>query len=307
MENLELLVTLWPTFPHFKRFAHDARLSGIRLNSAMIHKNILEKELETAQESAGQVPLYFDIKGRQLRVKHVYDNKENLELELSRPISVKTPTVVLFKAGADYALLKNIKNGTHLIFEGGPEYCVRDGESLHIRDSSLSVGGPLLLDYEIEKIEKSRKAGFTRYFLSYTESQKDIDEFREYVGDSEIFAKIESKKGMMYVANSFQKEDNLFLLAARGDLFVELDKPHHIMDAVRLIIEKDPEAGVGSRLLLSTIHDEVPSCADLSEMAWLYDIGYRKMMLCDELCLKENLLARAINVFESFRKDYARD
>ena len=34
--KLELLVTLWPSFPHFERFATDTRLHGIRLNSAMI-------------------------------------------------------------------------------------------------------------------------------------------------------------------------------------------------------------------------------------------------------------------------------
>jgi hypothetical protein len=31
------------------------------------------------------------------------------------------------------------------------------------------------------------------------------------------------------------------------------------------------------------------------------------MMLCDELCLKDELLSRAVNVFEAFRQDYAKD
>lgn len=77
------------------------------------------------------------------------------------------------------------------------------------------------------------------------------------------------------------------------------------MAALKLIVEKDSEACVGSRLLLSVITEPVPSCADFLELAWLYDIGYRKMMLCDEICLKEGLLATAINAFESFREAYA--
>jgi len=56
--------------------------------------------------------------------------------------------------------------------------------------------------------------------------------------------------------------------------------------------------------MLSVIHEPVPSCADFLEMAWLYDIGYRSMMLCDELCLKEDLLATAINACQSFREHY---
>lgn len=304
MENLEFLVTLWPTFPHFERFAKDRRLSGIRLNSAMMKVQELDNELEVAEKVENHIPLYFDIKGRQLRITEVEAGKENLELELNHPIEVATPTTVLFKAGADYALLEEVKDKKHLIFKGGPEYMVYPGESLHIREPSLKVSGPTFLDYEIEKINKSRKAGFNKYFLSYVESQKDIDEFREFVGDSEIIAKIENKKGLEYVANEFIKQDNLSLMAARGDLYVEIDKPHEILKALKLIARKDPDASVGSRILLSLIGEEVPSCSDFLDLAWLYDVGYRKMMLCDEICLKENLLEKAVNVLETFRQNY---
>lgn len=93
-------------------------------------------------------------------------------------------------------------------------------------------------------------------------------------------------------------------MAARGDLYVEVDKPHEILNAMKLIIKKDPEAFVGSRILLSVINP-VPECHDFSDLAWLYDIGYRKMMLCDEICLKEELLNRAVSVLDAFRKSYA--
>ena len=174
-----------------------------------------------------------------------------------------------------------------------------------------------------------------KYFLSYVESQRDVDEFLELVGpDCEVQLKIENKKGLRFVSHEFKKRPNLILVAARGDLYIEIDKPHLITEAVELIIEKDPEACVGSRILLSICalpdHEikrvirlikservdknnaqkildslsvpQVPSCADFSELAYLYKIGYRKMLLCDELCLREDLLATAINAFESFRQ-----
>jgi pyruvate kinase len=121
-----------------------------------------------------------------------------------------------------------------------------------------------------------------------------------------LVAKIEDKKGLEFVAREFRKCDELTLVAARGDLFVEVDRPHHILAAQRLILAHDPEAMVGSRILLSLVKSQVPSAADLSELAWLWDIGYRKFMLCDELCLKEELLATAVNVFEAFFRDYPR-
>ncbi len=307
MKDLELMVTLWPSFPHFTRFAQDYRLSGIRLNTAMVKSCELESEFAMAKSVPDHIPLYFDVKGRQLRVEEVYPNKNNLELKLNHPISVDSPSVVLFKAGADGALLNRVVDGQYLIFDGGPKYMVYPGESIHIRDKSLQVGGDLFTQLELDKISKAKDAGFDKFFLSYTQSKKDVDTFRELIGDSELVLKIEDLKGLNYVANEFVKKDNLYLMAARGDLYVEVERPHDILSALKLIISKDPKAAVGSRILLSAIHDPVPTCSDMSELAWLYDIGYKKMMLCDELCLKEDLLGRAVNIFESFRQTYAKD
>lgn len=310
MDKLELMATLWPSFPHFPRFAKDLRLSaGIRLNSAMMSNPELEKEIQTINSLDIKVPLFFDVKGRQLRITEVHFNPKYLDITLNHPISVETPTMVLFKAGEDRALLDRvIEDGRRLIFYGGPEFMVKPGESLYIRHPSLKISGPLFVEQEIIKIEKVKKAGFKRYFLSYVESQRDIDEFLEIVGkDVELKLKIESVKGLEFVSNVFRKQENISLVAARGDLYVEIDKPHHIIDALKLIIGKDPDACAASRLLLSVVESPVPSCADLLELAWLYDIGYRSMLLCDEICLKENLLAVAINVFEEFRQAYAKE
>jgi len=308
-KNLELLVTLWPSFPHFLRFAQDSRLAGIRLNSAMMNNPELENELKLLKTLPVKIPLYFDVKGRQLRVTKVHPNPDFPELSLNHPISVETPTMVLFKAGADQAILDRIDDdGTRLIFRSCPAYNIREGESLHIRHPSLQVHGETFTEAELQKIEKVRRAGFKHYFLSYVESQRDVDRFLELVGkDAEVMLKIENKQGLSFVANEFHKRSNLTLVAARGDLYVELDKPHEIMAALRLIIAKDPKACVGSRIFLSTVTSPVPECCDFLELAWLYDIGYRSMMLCDEICLKEHLLGTAVNAFESFRKTYTKN
>jgi len=307
MKDLELLVTLWPSFPHFPKFAYDNRLSGIRLNTAMVKSYELDEEFKKARSLKDSIPLYFDVKGRQLRVTEVMPYKSHLELKLNHPISVNTPSVVLFKGGEDKAMLREV-NGDHLIFEGGPSYMVHEGESLHLRHPSLVVGGEQFVPQELEKIELAKKAGFDRYFLSYTERQRDVDEFRELIGkDAELILKIENKQGLEYVVNDFKPDGRTSLMAARGDLYVEVDKPHEILSALKTIIAVDPKASVGSRMLLSLVNSHVPSCADFSELAWLYDIGYKRMMLCDELCLKDDLLSRSVNAFDAFRKSYAKD
>jgi pyruvate kinase len=270
----------------------------------MIHAHELDADLAKANAVKDPVPLYFDIKGRQLRVTHVYDNKQRLELDLNHQIEVETPTMVLFKGGNEPALLEHIKDGTHLYFRGGPAHMVYAGESMHIRHPSLQVKGNLFTPVEIEKIKKANAAGFSRYCLSYTQSQRDVDEFREHIGDSHVILKIEDKRGLEYVEREWHLQKNTSLMAACGDLYVEVDRPHNMMAALDLIIKKDPSAMAGSRMLLSLMRAPVPDLADFLQLSWLYDHGYRQLLLCDEICLKEELLARAVNAVESFSETY---
>ena len=306
MLPLEYLATLQPNFSHFPRFAQDRRLGGIRLNNPHWTPDELRSELEYAFKLEPAVPLYFDVKGWQMRVIETYPNDRYLDIRINHPIQVETPTMVIFKAGADSALLERIEEGgSRLIFRGGPKYLVKPGESLQIRHPSLRVLGEQFLPEEVAKIAIAREAGINRYFLSYVESESDVARLRELVGpDAEIRLKIENVRGLEYVAKSFVKRPNIRLVAARGDLYVEIARPHDIMSALQLIIEKDPEASAGSRIMLSVIHEPVPSCADFLELAWLYDAGYRSFLLCDELCLKEQLLAVAMNACVSFSENY---
>lgn len=303
MTGLELSATLLPTFPHFNKFIDDPRLGFVRMNSAQLDGEELDHELAEAHRFREVKPIYFDIKGRQMRVIKSYPLPDRLELDLNHDISVDTPTTVLFKGGADGCLLDKVE-GNHLVFRGGPEWMVVEGESLHIRHPSLKVHDPIFTKVEVEKIEKARRAGFDKFFLSYVEEQRDIDLVRELIGDSMLMLKIENKRGLQFVENQFKKEDNLCLVAAMGDLYVEVDRPHHILSALKLVINKDPRAVAGSRMLLSISEEPVPSAADFMQLAWLYDIGYRRMMLCDEICLKEEYFSVAVNAFDHFRNSY---
>lgn len=299
-------VTLWPSFPHFHRFAVDHRVQGVRLNSAMMAASEIDADFEQAIAKTHVLHhLWFDVKGMQMRIKELVCDEtcDHLEFILNRPVKCKTPCTVYFKAGEDKALLKEIKGGTHFIFEGGPKYIVKPGESIHILDK-MEVGGPLLLDYEIEKIEKIKSLNFHHWYLSYVYNQRHVDEFREIIEDDELILKIENQAGLKYVANEYQSMPNTRLMAARGDLYVEVPMPHNILKAVKMIVEKDRDAFVGSRMLLSLVHSDVPSCADVCELGWLYEIGYRNFLLCDELCLKEKLLGMATSAFSAFRKEY---
>lgn len=303
-KKANLHVTLWPTFTHFRRFASDPRVEGIRLNSAMV--NVFEIDDNTFGHLHTD-KLWFDIKGMQMRIKEVISDHttDHLEFILNRPVKVKTPCPVYFKGGEDAAKLIEVRDGTHFIFEGGPKFEVRAGESIHIRNE-YEVGGPLLLQNELDKIERIKKYGIKGWYLSYVYEASHEAQLREIIGLDRLILKIEDKRGLEFVANHKFNLESTNLMAARGDLYVEVDYPHDILAACKLIISKDQGAFVGSRMLLSIISNRhsVPSAADFSELAWLYDIGYRNFLLCDELCLKGEWLGAAVNTFDAFRESY---
>lgn len=339
--HADLFVTLWPTFDHFADFARDDRIAGIRLNSAMIAQPELREGLARIEAVQPTVPLYFDVKGRQLRVSEVLPNSAYLDIRLNHPIEVPTPTMVLFKAGSDPALLGTLSEGGYrLTFSANPRWRVRAGESLHIKDPNLVVRGDIFTQAEKEKIAIVAGSGLVRrWFISYVESWADLHQFTAMVPDfDEIFLKIESKQGLQWAQdNALQMPSKVRLVAACGDLFVEVDQPHDILEATRTIIHADPTALMGSRMMLSTcrtpstylseqvrrlaerhpaasadilrvlensLRPQDPDFADFTQVAWLYDQGYRSFMLCDELCLKGPTLQVAVGAFDALHKSY---
>lgn len=317
--RVELMVTLWPSFPHFRSFVDDGRVQGVRLNPAMINLPQLDEELGILKRVGGASTrprilndICFDVKSRQLRVEEVLPNPRYLDLRLNHSIRVKTPVEILLKAGADHGRVGEVsEGGRRLTFDLNPHYSVRAGESIHIRDPHeviLPHRQSIFTDLEVSKIEKCKKFGFRRWFLSYVECQDDVDAMRELVGpDAELLLKIESQAGLRYVRHDFKPDAKTRLVAAFGDLYVEVEKPHDILAAAKLIISKDPRAIAGSRMMLSVVQGPVPSFADWTQLSWLYEIGYRNFMLCDEICLDGELLDVAVNAFEAWRQAYVLD
>jgi pyruvate kinase len=68
---------------------------------------------------------------------------------------------------------------------------------------------------------------------------------------------------------------------------------------MRAIVAADPEAVAASRLCESLVEHPVPSCADISDLAWLLALGYRTFMLGDTVCLRRETVLEALNLLEA--------
>lgn len=304
---MNLHITCVPSDPHFGEFCSDPNVAGIRMNGLLFRSSDLADQLSRIPSTA-TVPLWFDAKGRQLRVEEADYYPDHLELVMNHKLTgLSLPHPIIFKAGEDWAMVERI-DGKRLVLraDGYPKYRVKPGDSVHFRDMRMAIDGPLFTDDEKSKIEMAVRAGAKNWYLSYTENRYDVDEFRELIGsEANLVLKIESKKGLEFVARQVDWKNahaRTNLACARGDLYVEVDQPHQIVAAQKLIVQIDPDALVGSRMLLSLFANNVPSCSDINELALLKSMGYKNFLLCDDLCKKGSALHRAVDTFTALSK-----
>ena len=297
--DIKAIVTIPPYAPFIDEVVAHPAVSGVRLNTVMPTKGALEDLLKRLQDQVGDKELWIDLKCRQLRVK-TYGVPPFTEIELTHNISVDTPVTAYFNDGKEQATVLEV-DGNRLIMQEGPQRVIGPGESINIPHPSLKIEG-YLTTTDQQYIEAGNKLGLTRYMLSFVESQDDVSAFNALVPNAQIVAKIESRKGLNYVCTDAKKEARL--MAARGDLYIELKKPHHIINAMETIIAKDPDAIAASRIFSSLTYSLEPSCADIGDVDSLIRIGYKTLMLGDEICQRRESVLSALNLLYEMNQQY---
>ena len=71
-----------------------------------------------------------------------------------------------------------------------------------------------------------------------------------------------------------------------------------------MILEKDDNAIVASRIFDSLSEYPEPSSSDIGDADNLLRMGYQRFMLGDEVCLKKETVLAAINVLYMMAKNY---
>jgi pyruvate kinase len=203
-----------------------------------------------------------------------------------------------FSDGKEHATVLKV-NENKLIMQQGPKRVIGPGESVNIPDASLQVQD-YFTQTDIKYIEACKKIEFHNYMLSFVEKQEDVDALYQLDEKAEIIAKIESKKGLDFVGDS-----DVRLMAARGDLYVELKMPHHVINALEKIIAKNKNAVAASRIFSSLADNYEPSCADIGDADNLLRMGYRTFMLGDEICMQRDSIISALNLFGAISAKYS--
>ncbi|MFT5193607.1 MAG: hypothetical protein ACI9EW_000789 [Cellvibrionaceae bacterium] len=289
---MNIIVTTPPYADFLDEVADHPLVSGFRLNTVMPLKHGPAEALERLSRYGK--PLWVDLKGRQLRVVGAA-LPPYTEVFLSHEIEVDCPADAFFRDGLEHGRIVAV-DGNRIILEDGPRRMIGPGESVNIVHPSLKIYGTLT-DTDKAYLAAMGKMGLKNVMLSFVESQDDLDEIRTHLPNVEIVAKIESQKGLSLVKTSGL--ENAQLMAARGDLYVEVPQPHKIISALRDIVTADSDAIVASRIMNSLAWQPVPDAADISDVAFLLSLGYKTLMLGDAVCLKRDSVIEALNVLQA--------
>ncbi len=297
MVKVHAIVTAPPYAPFLAEVARHPVVCGLRLNTVMPLREGPREALERLQ-GLGQ-PLWVDLKGRQLRVVGAAIPPYT-EVFLSHHIRVETPVDAFFSDGDECARVAAV-DGNRLILEDGPRRLIGPGESVNIVHPTLEIEGTLT-ETDCAYLAAMRELGLTRVMLSYVEAPADVAEVRERLPGAEIILKIESQRGLAFARKYKAAQGRL--MAARGDLYVEVVRPHRIVSALRTVIAADPTAIVASRIFDSLGRYAVPECADIGDVAFLLALGFRTFMLGDIICLKRDSVLEALNLLEAVATEF---
>jgi len=295
--NIHALVTAPPYAPFLDEVARHPLVCGLRLNTVMPLREGPAEALERLRD-LGQ-PLWVDLKGRQLRVVGAAIPPYT-EVRLSHRVRVPTPVDAFFSDGNECVRVAAI-DGDRLILEDGPRRLIGPGESVNIVHPALEIEGTLTAT-DRAYLVAMRALGLKRVMLSYVEAPADVEEVQRLLPGAEVIQKIESQRGLAHARRHGATHGRL--MAARGDLYVEVLRPHRIISALRDIVSADPAAIVASRIFDSLGYDPVPVSADIGDVAFLIGLGYRTFMLGDRVCLQRDSVLEALNLLAAVAGEF---
>ena len=293
------IVTLPPYASFAEEVARHPLFAGFRLNTVM---PLAEETPRGALARLARLgpPLWVDLKGRQLRVVEAAVPPFTA-VRVSHRLRVPTPCDVFFADGREAARLVAV-DGDRLLLEEGPRRVVGPGESVNVVHPGLEVEGTLT-DGDRAYLAAMRDLGLTKAMLSFVEREEDVAELREALPGVEPMLKVESRRGLAFAGRNGARLGRL--VAARGDLYVEVREPHRIVGALRDVIAADPDAVVASRLFPSLSRTPVPVAAEVCDAAFLLALGYRTFLLGDEVCLRREPLLAALDLLSAVVKEMA--
>ena len=272
------------------RVLTDDAVIGARYNSGVNELfdtdellNILKIIKETYHKK-----IWIDLKGRQLRIEAWADPRYDV-IKLNHEIEIEYPAYILFRGSGICKIAHTKRN--EIVLENSPKMAVGKGQSVNIFAKSLDIKGYLTEKDKI-LISTSSNYGLNDYMASFVESYEDLNTILSINKNASIISKIESLKGIQFIKNA----NNLSLMAARDDLYIENNFNKNTIDMLKLIIKKDGDAICASRLFSNLVNNDSPSLSDYIDIEYMKQLGYKTFMLGDDI--RGEKLIKALRIWK---------
>lgn len=276
-----------------QRVFEDSRVSEVRFNTGAHSPYTIEETLEILKELSMEhgKKLWIDIKGRQLRVSKWADPLYSC-IELNHKIQVLYPARIYFRNG-DRVNITHVKDGNKLFVYPLPRETLGAGQSVNIIARDIEVDG-YLTEKDKQYLSVCKEMDLNYVMASFVETFDDLTEILRVLPNAQIVSKIESLKGVEFIS----KYNVPNLMAARDDLYLQCGEDYSMMSHLKTIIEKDSMAICASKIFLSLEKRESADFADFADLELMYSMGYRRFMLCDNVC--NYCFDRAMQAWEMF-------
>lgn len=235
--------------------------------------------------------LWIDIKGRQLRVTKWADPLYSC-IEISHRVQVLYPAQIYFRNG-DRVNITHIKDGNKLFVDPLPRQALGAGQSVNILAKDIEIDG-YLTEKDKQYLRVCKKMDLNYIMASFVETFDDLAQILQILPNAQIVSKIESLKGMSFITQYNVPN----LMAARDDLYLQSGQNYSMLNHLKTIISRDSGAICASKIFLSLEKRETVDLADFADLELMYDMGYKKFMLCDNVC--NYSFAKAIQAWEEF-------
>lgn len=271
----------------------NPHISEVRFNTGVQTAYSIEETLDILKNLSIKYnkKLWIDIKGRQLRVTKWADPLYSC-IEISHRVQVLYPAQIYFRNG-DRVNITHIKDGNKLFVDPLPRQALGAGQSVNILAKDIEIDG-YLTEKDKQYLRVCQKMDLNYIMASFVETFDDLAQILQILPNAQIVSKIESLKGMSFITQYNVPN----LMAARDDLYLQSGQTYSMLNHLKTIISRDSGAICASKIFLSLEKRETVDLADFADLELMYSMGYRKFMLCDNIC--NYSFAKAIQAWEEF-------
>jgi len=284
--------------PLLRRILAHPSVGGARYNvgarSPFSPRETLERLVDAARDEGKA--LWVDLKGRQLRIVQ-WAVPTFGDIVLNHEIEVELPARIYFR-GSEWSEIREVR-GNRLFVDPPPPSAVGQGQAVNVHAARLTIRGYLTEEDEAY-LEACQALDIADVMLSFVEEPEDIAVVRDRLPGVRPVLKIESPRGLELVRTaSAETLGGTRLMAARDDLMINVgENKASMLPALELLIRKDPEAILASRLFQGVERGE-PALADFSDLRLMESLGYRTYLLSDGICQRH--FDAAVKAWEDYR------